>query len=161
MKQAREKPEKQFHMKICRDGTWLHEGRPIRRHNMVKLFSTVLRRDDSGGFWLETPVEKGRIEVEDAPFLAVEITADGSGKAQILKFRTNVDDVVTLDADHPLRVEIDSKTQEPRPYIQVRGGLEARLLRAVFYELVNLAGEEKPGELGVWSAGHYFPLGKI
>lgn len=161
MSQACPKPEKEFHMKICRDGSWWHEGRPIRRQNMVQLFSTVLKREKDGSFWLETPAEKGRIEVEDAPFLAVEMIVAGTGRNQILKFRTNVDDVATLDADHLLRIEIDPKTQEPRPYIRVRENLEARLLRPVFYELVSLGVENPPGEIGVWSAGQFFSLGKI
>lgn len=129
---------------------------------LVKLFSTVLRRDSDGAHWLTTPVENGRIEVEDAAFIAVEMTAEGMGQGQVLRFRTNVDDIVTLDADHPLRVE-ESDSGEPRPYIHVRGGLEARIARPVFYHLIERgeADPAKPGQFGVWSGGRFFALGAL
>ncbi|MDP1603735.1 MAG: DUF1285 domain-containing protein [Legionella sp.] len=155
-----------FNMRIDRNGTWYYRGSPIGRAALVKLFSTVLRRDEEGAHWLTTPVENGRIEVEDAPFIAVELIAEGVGASQVIRFRTNVDDIVTLDANHPLRVEEDAKTGEPRPYIHVRKGLEARIARAVFYHLIE-RGEIRPattdargaGEFGVWSAGQFFALG--
>lgn len=151
-------------MRIGSDGTWYYHGSPIGRMALVKLFSTVLQRDDNGEYWLVTPVEKGRIEVEDVPFVAVELTVEGSGSSQKLKLRTNVDDIVAVDADHPLRVEHDSESGEPRPYVLVREGLEARLSRPVFYELVEL-GEERERDgatrLGVWSHGCFFELGSI
>ena len=111
---------------------------------------------------LTTPVESGRIEVEDAPFIAVELFRDGQGRDQTLKFRTNIDDVVSLDDAHPLRVQ-ESAEGEPRPYIFVRRGLEARLARPVFYELVEMAEPDPsaPDCVGVWSAGAFFPLGKL
>ena len=93
-----------FQMRIARDGTWYHQGSPIRRVALVKLFSTVLRRDDDGDYWLVTPVERGRIEVEDVPFTAVEMNVKGKGKDQVLSFRTNLDEIVNVDADHPLRI---------------------------------------------------------
>jgi hypothetical protein len=151
-----------FQMRIARDGTWYHEGAPIRRIRLVKLFSTVLRRDEAGDFWLVTPVEKGRIEVEDAPFTAVEMTVAGTGKDQTLHFRTNLDEIVTVDADHPLRIVEDPATGEPSPYVTVRENLEALITRPIFYDLVALAEEQwDDGEdmLGIWSGGVLFPLG--
>ncbi|MFC6214293.1 DUF1285 domain-containing protein [Fodinicurvata halophila] len=150
-----------FDMRIARDGTWFYRGTPIGRMQLVKLFSTVLRREDDGTYWLVTPVERGRIEVEDAPFIAEEIQEEGEGQTRVLKFRTNVGDWVELDSEHPLRVEQDPETGEPRPYITVRNNLEARLARSVFYHLVELAvpghhnGEEI---LGIWSKNTFFPL---
>lgn len=153
-------------MRIARDGTWFYHGSPIGRKELVRLFSTVLKREDDGTYWLETPVEKGRVEVEDAPFLAVEMEAEGDGRKRSLRFRTNVDDWVTLDDDHPLRVEHDPETGEPSPYIHVRKGLEARLNRAVYYELVEHGVEEDVGDgkgaqYGVWSNGTFFPMGTL
>ncbi len=153
-----------FNMRIDRNGTWYYRGSPIGRIALVKLFSTVLRRDAEGVHWLTTPVENGRIDVEDAPFIAVELIAEGSGRSQVIRFRTNVDDVVTLDGEHPLRVAEDAaRGHEPRPYIHVRKGLEARLARAVFYHLVERGqpGDEDESVFGVWSSGRFFPLGAM
>jgi hypothetical protein len=162
---------RQYDMRIARDGTWFHQGGPIKRMALVKLFSTVLRRDESGDFWLVTPVERGRIEVEDAPFVAVELHAEGAGKAQMLRLRTNLDHWVTVGASHPIRVTENPDTREPAPYVLVRDNLEARISRAVFYELAELAEPADPVEpsepgtdgenamLGVWSAGVFFALG--
>ncbi len=122
----------------------------------------VLTRDSSGDYWLETPVEKCRIQVEDAPFLAVEMSVEGTGVNQRLQFRTNVDDNVIAGAANPIRVAIDPVTDEPSPYVMVRGALEALIARAVFYDLVELAVEEdRDGDVrfGVWSDGMFFPLG--
>jgi uncharacterized protein len=151
-----------FNMRIDRNGTWFYQGSPIGRLALVKLFSTVLRRDDDGVYWLTTPAENGRIEVEDAPFMAVEAMVAGEGRQRKITFRTNVDDLVPLDAAHPLRVAVDA-TGEPRPYIKVRGNLEARLVRAVYYQLVDLgeAAEDDEAVFGVWSSEQFFPLGKI
>ena len=150
-------------MRIARDGTWFYRGSPIGRKPLVKLFSTVLRREN-GEFWLVTPVERGRILVDDAPFVAVEVDAAGEGRDRRLTFRTNVDDIVTADAAHPIRVDHDPASGEPSPYITVREGLEARILRPVYYHLVEM-GEfaERDGaeQLGVWSCGRFFPLGRI
>src|SRR5215471_8017890 len=115
-----------FDMRIARDGTWFYRGSPIGRKPLVKLFSTVLRREN-GEFWLVTPVERGRILVDDAPFVAVEVDAVGEGADRRLTFRTNVDDIVTADAAHPIRVDHDPESGEPSPYITVRNGLEARI----------------------------------
>ncbi|MEE8202960.1 MAG: DUF1285 domain-containing protein [Alphaproteobacteria bacterium] len=153
-----------FDMRIARDGTWFYHGSPIGRKPLVKLFASVLSRDEGGEYWLTTPAEKGRIAVDDAPFVAVELTVGGRGPAQCLRFRTNIDDEVTADADHPLRVAYDAKSDEPAPYVLVRGRLEALIARPVFYQLVELGVEEVvDGDqlYGVWSAGCFFPLGRL
>ncbi len=151
-----------FQMRIDRNGTWFYRGSPIGRAALVKLFSSVLRKDADGAHWLTTPVENGRIDVEDAAFVAVEMAAEGTGRDQVIRFRTNVDDMVTLDGDHALRIA-ESEDGEPRPYIHVRKGLEARIVRAAFYHLIE-RGEpdpQAPGRFGVWSAGRFFALGPL
>src|SRR6185312_8570203 len=132
-----------FDIRIARDGTWYYRDSPIARMPLVRLFSTVLRRDEQGGYWLVTPAERGRITVDDAPFIAVELARHGAGPSQELIFRTNIDDSVAAGRDHPLRVVNDPATGEPNPYILVRNGLEARLSRPVFYELVEFGQEER------------------
>ncbi len=150
-----------YQMRIARDGAWYHQGGRIDRMALVKLFSTVLKRDEAGDFWLVTPVERGRIEVEDAPFVAVELQTKGSGKTRIVKMRTNLDHWVTVDADHPIRVAEDPDSGEPAPYVLVRDNLEALIGRAVFYELADLAEESSDGSvLGIWSNGVFFALGR-
>jgi len=142
---------------IRRDGVWMHEGSPIGREALVRLFASVLRKDPDG-FHLVTPVEKMKITVEDAPFLAVRVDRAGED----LKFTTNVGDEVVAGPEHPLRVELDPSTGEPSPYLHVRRGLEAKLRRPVFYELVDLAQTEETAEgptLAVRSGGMVFPLG--
>lgn len=152
---------------IKRDGTWLYRGSPIGRKELVCLFSSVLRRDAAGDYWLETPAERGRIEVEDTPWTAVELDWTGDGPQQVLSFRTNVDQVVTAGPDHPIRVRHDCLTCEPIPYILVRADgqpLEARICRAVYYELVALAVPRMVGGrdvLGIWSQGRFFSLGDL
>ncbi len=154
---------------IKRDGTWLYRGSPIGRREMVCLFSSVLKREADGSYWLETPAERGRIEVEDTPWLAVEMEWHGEGCSQVLSFRTNVDQVVTAGPEHPIRVQMDPVTQEPVPYIRIRADdgappLEARISRAVYYELVALSvpcvvcGRTV---LGVWSESRFFTLGEV
>ena len=149
-------------MRIARDGTWFYRGSPIGRPALVKLFASVLRREPDGRYWLVTPAERGRIEVEDVPFLAVALTVEGEGREQKLIFHTNLDDIVTAGPDNPLRVET-AASGEPAPYILVRDNLEARLARPVFYDLVELGKEEPNGEtsqFGVWSNGNFFRLGE-
>ena len=142
-----------FGIAIGRDGTWYYHGSPIGRKPLVKLFASVLRRENDGKYWLVTPVERGRILVEDAPFTAVEVTAQGDGKERIIRFRTNLDDEVEAGPDHPIRVDHDLASGEPSPYVHVRGGLEARILRPVYYHLVELGDEvELDGER--WTVGH-------
>ncbi|HSZ73620.1 MAG TPA: DUF1285 domain-containing protein [Rhizomicrobium sp.] len=146
-------------MRIARDGTWFHQGSPIGRRELVRLFSTILRKD-ADGFHLVTPVEKMRITVEDAPFIAVLMDAEGEGRDQVLRFTTNVGDEVVADTANPIRVETDPLTQTPAPYVHVRKGLEARIARAVFYQMADLAVPGAGGELGVWSSGVFFPIGR-
>lgn len=152
---------------IKRDGTWHYRGSPIGRKELVCLFSSVLKRDAEGGFWLETPAERGRIEVEDAPWIAVELDWRGCGSDQVLSFRTNVDQVVEASAAHPIRIASDRANCTPIPYLHVRDGLgdkplEARISRSVYYELAAIA---VPGCsagracYGVWSSGRFFPIG--
>lgn len=153
-----------LNMRIARDGTWFYHGSPIGRKPLVRLFASVLSRDEDGVYWLTTPAEKGRIEVDDAPFYAVALAVTGAGRDQALRFRTSIDDEVTADADHPIRVSLDPESQEPAPYVLVRGRLEALIARPVFYELVELGVEEEiDGEelFGVWSKGCFFSLGKL
>lgn len=151
-------------MRIARDGTWYYGGSPIGRKEMVCLFASVLHRDDQGDYWLVTPAEMARIQVEDVPFMAVELAVCGQGPEQSLGFRTNMDEWVIAGPEHPLRVETDGVTGEPSPYILVRDGLEARLTRSVFYELVGRGIEQSHnGEdvFGVWSEGLFFPIGRL
>ncbi|WP_374342617.1 DUF1285 domain-containing protein [Phenylobacterium sp.] len=142
---------------IRKDGVWFHEGTPIGREALVRLFSTVLRKDPDG-FHLVTPVEKMKIRVEDAPFVATRVDREGA----VLKFLTNVGDEVEAGPETGIRVEMDADSGEPRPYLHVRRGLEALITRPVFYELVEMA-EERQGpegpELGIESNGAWFPLG--
>jgi hypothetical protein len=148
-------------MKIRRDGTWAYQGSPIGRIALVKLFASILRKDDDGKTYLVTPTEKVDVEVEDAPFLAVEMAVSGEGRDQTLTFRTNVDDVVTLNADHPLRFEKSDPDGGMKPYILVRGRLEALCTRTVYMELVALA-EPKDGngdDVGVWSNKQWWGMG--
>lgn len=143
---------------IAADGSWRYRGSPIQRPALVKLFARVLRRDADGRHFLVTPAEKVDVHVTDAPFLAVEMDARGDGPAQMLTFRTNVDDVVAVDASHPLRFALEAGTHGLKPYILVRGRLEARLTRALTMDLVALAGPGTDGRLGVWSGGTWFAV---
>lgn len=153
---------------IKRDGSWLYKGTAIGRKELVCLFASVLRREGDGSFWLETPAERGRIVVEDAPFVVVEMEWDGAESDQVVTFRTNTDEIVTVDLDHPLRFT-DEGGGDPKPYVRLRPGngdypIEARISRPVFYELVALA-EPQPVRdrmmLGIWSCGVFFPLGEM
>jgi len=149
-------------MRIARDGKWFYHGSPIPRKEMVCLFATMLSRRPDGSYWLTSPVEEMEIEVEDVPFLAVELFTCGSGREMVFSFRTNVDECATLDALHPLRLGQDCCSTPP--YLLIRDGLEARLTRSVYYELVALGLEETVGEerlYGVWSSGTFFPLGRL
>ena len=150
-----------FGIKISRDGTWFYQGSPISRLKLVKLFSKVLRKENDGFFYLVTPVERGLIEVEDAPFVAVEMIIKNYTGDQIIVFRTNLDEEVEVDKKHPIRVDEDEKTGEPSPYVLIRDNLEALITRSTFYELVNISVEsaDHPNEIGVWSNGSFFPIG--
>ncbi|MCB1692782.1 MAG: DUF1285 domain-containing protein [Pseudomonadales bacterium] len=154
---------KDIDIRIARDGTWYHEGTPIERHRLVRLFATVMRLEDDGEYYLVTPVEKCRILVEDAPFLAVVMDVSGDGASQRLTFTTNVAETVVAGHEHPIRVEFDSVDDEPAPYVMVRDGLEALISRNVFYEMVDLmVPREIDGVLyqGVWSDGEFFPFAR-
>jgi hypothetical protein len=151
-------------LRIMPDGTWLYRGSPIRRIELVKLFASVLRREADGSYWLVTPAERGRIEVDDAPFVAVELAAEGGGADQLLRVRTNVDEWLTLGPQHPLRLRPPADPAPdagPVPYVEVRAGLEARLARPVYYELVE-RGEVRwhhgRPRFGVWSDGVFLLL---
>ncbi|MDO6414812.1 DUF1285 domain-containing protein [Sphingomonas sp. BIUV-7] len=143
-------------MRIARDGAWYHEGAPIRRPAMVRLFSTILRREADGSFVLVTPVEKLAIAVEDAPFVAVEVKSEGEGRDRRLAFRLNTDEIVVADAEHTLRTA--QAEDGPHPYLHVRRGLEALLARSVYYELAELAIAEGGEPLGLWSEGAFQAL---
>jgi len=148
-------------MRIARDGTWYYLGTPIGRKPMVKLFSTIMRRDGDD-YFLITPVEKVGIKVDDAPFVAIAVDVEGEGETQVLRFTTNVDETAEAGPEHSMRVVIDPVTQEPAPYVHVRTNLEALIHRNVFYQLVELAiTREIDGQrwLGVWSGGEFFPIG--
>lgn len=142
-------------MVIKADGTWLYNGSPIGRPALVKLFSTVLRKDPEG-FVLVTPAEKLSITVEDAPFLAVETASEGEGRGRLIRFRTNVDETIDAGPGHEMRFEEDSSGGF-RPYVRVRNDLWALVARSAVYDLVALA-EEKDGRLGVWSGGEFFEM---
>jgi hypothetical protein len=148
-------------MRIARDGTWYYMGTPIGRKPMVKLFSTIIRRDGDK-YVLVTPVEMVGIQVDDAPFVAVSLQVEGQGEQQVLRFTSNVEEEIVAGAEHPIRVEIDPQSAEPAPYVHVRSNLEALIHRNVFYQLVELAeNREIDGQnwLGVWSSGVFFPIG--
>ena len=148
-------------MAIKRDGTWFYMGTPIGRAPLVRLFSTVLRKDDDGKTYLVTPVEKIEIRVEDAHFVAVEMSRQGKGADQVLTFRTNVGDVVEASDQNPLRFEIVEENQGVKPYLLVRGRLEALVSRAVMYDLIAL-GEDVEingvSEFALRSNGAVFPI---
>jgi hypothetical protein len=148
-------------MRIARDGTWFYRGTPINRVALVKLFASVLCREADGSYWLVTPAERGRVTVEDAPFVAVAVEREGDGRDQRLIFRTNLDEIVTAGPGHELRIET-AADGTPSPYVLVRPGLEARLARPVFYELAELGAEERvagENQFGVWSDGVFCCLG--
>ena len=143
-------------MRIGRDGTWYHQGTPVRRPAMVRLFSTVLRRETDGRHVLVTPVEKLDIDVETTAFRAVEMVSEGEGRDRRIVFRLDSGDALALDADHPLRVV--ATAEGPSPRLLVRHGLEAELSRAIYYELAELALAEGADLPGIWSSGTFFPL---
>lgn len=155
-----------FDIRIARDGTWYHEGSPIGRQALVKLFASVLKREPDG-FYLETPAERGLIEVEDAPFVIVAVDSEGAGHDRVLTFTTNLGERVVADRDHPITMRNGPDGAGPRPYVLVRHGLEGLVARSVYYELVALAdgdceraedGDATDERLGLWSHGSYFRL---
>jgi hypothetical protein len=147
-------------MAIRSDGTWMYQGSPIGRMALVKLFASVLRRDADGRHYLVTPVEKVDVAVADAPFLAVEMEVSGTGAGQVLTFRTNVDDIVACGPEHPMRFAMEPGSGGLKPYVTVRGRLEALVARSVYHDLMELAVGAADGspQPGVWSGGAFFPL---
>ncbi|MDB5512247.1 MAG: hypothetical protein JWR08_1730 [Enterovirga sp.] len=149
-------------MRIVGDGTWFYMGTPIGRPALVKLFASVLRKDPER-YVLVTPVERVGIAVDDVPFLAVEMAVDGDGRDRTVAFRTNVDDLVEVGPDHPLRFDAD-EGGGVKPYLLVRGGLWARLTRALTYDLIEL-GEEpataEGGGFGVYVQGTFYPVPSV
>jgi hypothetical protein len=143
-------------MRIARDGSWYHEGSPIGRQAMVRLFATILRREADDSYVLVTPHEKLAIEVEDAPFLAVELKSEGANEARNLAFRLNIGDLVVAGPHHPLRFE--DRADGPHPYLRVRAGLDALVARPVYYELAELALAEGHDPPGLWSGGAFFEM---
>jgi hypothetical protein len=150
---------KDIDMEIKKNGDWFYLGTKIERQRLVHLFASVLRLEDDGSYYLVTPVEKCRIKVNDVPFLAVLMDITGEGESQQLSFTTNMAEQVHLSAEHALRFEFDLQTSEPSPYLHVRDGLEARLSRSVYYQLVELMQEKTVNEedwLGIWSDSIFF-----
>jgi uncharacterized protein len=143
-------------MRILRDGRWLHQGAEIKREAMVRTFASILRREADDSFVLVTPVEKQTIIVEDAPFVAVEVKAEGTGEQQALAFRLNTGALVIAGPDHPLRTA--GTMDAPAHYLMVRDGLEARLSRPVYYALADLALDTDADTPGLWSKGQFFPF---
>ena len=149
-------------MVVARDGTWIHEGKPIRRAALVKLFASVLKIADDGEYYLVTPAEKVRIQVEDCPFVTLDMDVEGEGSKQKLTFTTNIGEKVVAGEEHLLNIQVDPDSSEPHPSIHVRSGLDALINRAVFYRLVDLAvpSEAETGRsaMGIWSSGQFFTL---
>ena len=143
-------------MRIARDGTWFYQGTPIGRPALVKLFSSILKREN-GKYFLVTPVEKVGITVDDAPFVAIDFESTGAGPDQNVTFETQVGDIAAAGADHPIRVERDPETGEPSPYVHIRADLEALIDRKSFYRLVELGSHEE-GWFGIWSGGTFFQV---
>lgn len=147
-------------MRIARDGTWFYQDSPIGRKRLVRLFSTILRYDEDGCFYLVTPAEKILVTVEDAPFIATLMDVEGTGEAQKLHFTTNVNDHATAGATHRLSFHF-ADNDEPSPYVMIRANLQALIARPVFYELVNHAVVreiDNVEQFGVWSDGEFFPI---
>ncbi|MFD3190033.1 DUF1285 domain-containing protein [Sedimentitalea sp. HM32M-2] len=143
-------------MRIARDGTWFYLGTPIGRFELVRLFSSILKRED-GKYFLVTPVEKVGIVVDDAPFVAVDFERQGAGREQVLTFTTHVGDTATAGPEHPIRVSRVPDTGEPSPYVLIRADLEALIDRKSFYRLVEL-GAHHDDWFGLWSQGQFFPI---
>ncbi len=153
-----------FDMRIGPDGTWYYRDSAISRAPMVQLFATILRRDDDDFYYLVTPVEKVGVIVDDAPFVAVEMTVAGHGDHQTIEFRTNVEDVVSVGKASPLRFGAGCESDGLKPYVLVRSRLEALVTRSLTYDLVDLAVEheiEGDAQFGVWSSGCFFPMARV
>ena len=148
-------------IRIAEDGIWYYHGEALGRKELVCLLAATLTPDGFGGFWLVTPAEVGRIQVDDAPFSAVELFTEGSGRSQVLSLRTNVDEIVTVGADHPLRTGVHPESDETRLYVGLRPQFEARVAGSVYNELLARGEPEIVGDaraFGVWSSGTFFRL---
>ncbi|MEM1352705.1 MAG: DUF1285 domain-containing protein [Pseudomonadota bacterium] len=143
-------------MRIARDGTWFYQGTPIGRPGLVKLFSSIIKKEN-GKYFLVTPVEKVGITVDDAPFVAIDFEVSGEGEAQVLTFETNVGDTARASAGLPIRVDREPDTGEPSPYVRIRADLDALIDRKSFYRLVDL-GVHRDGWFGLWSGGTFFDV---
>ena len=164
LRDVRRPAPQEFDIRIATDGSWYHEGGLIARPALVNLFASVLRREADGGYWLVTPVERGRIDVDDVPFIIVAADCEGDGKDQVIRLRSNVDDDIILGPDHQLVMRRPPGAKDLRPYVTVRPGmegrpgLEGRIARPVFYELAERGVEGPTGQIGVWSDGVFFSL---
>ena len=164
LRDVRRPTPQEFDIRIATDGSWYHEGGLIARPALVNLFASVLRREADGGYWLVTPVERGRIDVDDVPFIIVAADWEGEGKDQVIRLRSNVDDEFILGPDHQLVMRRLPDANDLRPYVTVRPGmegrpgLEGRIARPVFYELAERGVEGPTGQIGVWSDGVFFSL---
>lgn len=150
-------------IRIAADGSWFHEGRPFQRQSLIKLFASVLCREGDEYFLL-TPAEKLKIQVDDAPFVATLVDTVEEDQQSAIVFTTNLDDRILVDTEHAIRVEIDQQTQTPRPYVHYRDGLDALISRSAFFDLINMANEQQRGGktyLTISSLGHEFDLGCI
>lgn len=150
-------------MRIAKDGRWFHQGSVIKRAALLQLFSRLLRREGEQ-YFLVTPVEKLSIEVEDAPFVSIDSCVQGAGREQNIYVTTNLNDVLAVGPEHPLRVELDPLSQEPSPYVSIGNQLEVRLQRSDFYHLVEYGEEivvDGQSVLGLWSQGEFYVLGAI
>ena len=164
LRDVRRPAPQEFDIRIAADGSWYHEGGLIGRPALVKLFASVLRREADGSYWLVTPVECGRIDVDDAPFIIIAAEFEGDGEDQVIRLRSNVDDDIILGPGHQLVMRRPPDGDDLRPYVTVRPGvegrlgLEGRIARPVFYELAERGIEGPQGQIGVWSAGAFFSL---
>jgi hypothetical protein len=150
-------------LRIRRDGQWIFKGEPLDREAIVRLFSTILRREEDGHYYLVTPVEKWRIQVEDTPLLAHSLQVTGEGGQQVLSLTTNVGESLEVGQDHPLEVGTYPGSDEPRPVVKVRHGVEARLVTAAYYELAEHVVERNENghpTLGVFSQGIFYKIGQ-
>lgn len=143
-------------IRIARDGSWYHEGTRIERENMVRLFSSILRREADGSHVLVTPAEKLTIKVDDAAFVAVEVKSEGEGQGRMLAFRLHTGDMIVAGSDNPIRVM--ERDGIPAPYLAVRGGMEALIARNPYYDLAEMALSEGTSPVGLWSNGSFFAL---
>jgi len=150
-------------MRISRDGQWIYRGEPMRREALVRLFASILRREADGEYYLVTPVEKWRIQVEDTPLLAHSLSIEGEGADQVVTLETNVGETLAISPEHPLSVDCYPDSDEPRPVILVRHGVEARLTTAAYYDLAEQLSEEivdgKP-VYGLYSCGNFYKVGQ-